>query len=133
MLMHAPTALFRRLFVLSLLAWAGMVFAQSTASMSVRAGTDMPRMHAASAHANKGAAAAHRAAAMADHAPCCGHGGHAAGSCHACGCVNACAAAVLPPVVAASRAPSADRECVRPGCSRLAAMITAPPLRPPAA
>ena len=131
--MRAPTAPFRRLFALSLLAWVGMVFAQSPVSMSVRAGTNTPGMHAASSHANEGAAAAHRAAAMADHAPCCGHGGHAAGSCHTCGCINACAAAVLPPVVTASCAPSTDRESVRPGCSRLAAMIIAPPLRPPVA
>jgi hypothetical protein len=131
--MHAPTAPFRRLFALSLLAWVGMVFAQSPVSMSMRAGTNMPEMHAATAHTNEGAAVAHRTAAMADHAPCCGHDGHVAGSCHTCGCVNACAAVVLPPVVTASCAPSADRESVSPGCLRLAAMVTAPPLRPPAA
>ena len=129
--MQAPTAPFRRLFALSLLAWAGMVFAQSPVSMSMRADTNTLGMHAASSHTDTGAAAAHRAAAMADHAPCCGHGGSAAGSCGGCGCVDACATAVLPPVVAAACAPSADRESVPPGCPRLAAMIAAPPLRPP--
>ena len=129
--MLAATAPFRRLFALSLLAWAGMVFTQPPVSMPVHA--SMPGMHAAASHAVTGAVAAHRTAAMAGHAPCCGHGAGAAGNCGGCGCVDACTVAVLPPGVAVPCVPPADRESVSPGCSRLAAMIAAPPLRPPVA
>lgn len=129
--MRLSAAPFRRLLALALLAWSGMVLA-----------APLPAMHAAPAMAMTHAApmlpagqpmAEHCAGGSVAGHDGCGHARHACSGGHCCGCVGACGAAVLPVAALSMQVPRAGRELLRLRRLALAPMITAPPLRPPAA
>ena len=129
--MQLSAAPFRRLLALALLAWSGMVLAAPLPS--VHPVPVMVMTHAAPPlHAGR-PMAAHRAAASVAAADCCSHPQHACSGAHGCGCVSACGAAVLPVAALSMQTPQAGRDLLRLRRPALASMITAPPLRPPAA
>ena len=129
--MRLSAAPFRRLLALALLAWSGMVLAAPLPA--VHPVPAMVMTHAAPLlHAGR-PMAAHRAAASVAAADCCGHAQHACSGDHGCGCVSACGAAVLPVAALSMQTPHGGRDLLRLRRPALAPMITAPPLRPPAA
>ena len=128
--MRLSAAPFRRLLALALLAWSGMVFALPLPA--VQAAPAMAMTHAAlMLHAGQPMAAHCADASMAGH-DCCGHAPHACSGGHCCDS-SACGAAVLPVAALSMQTPHAGRDLLRLRRPALAPMITAPPLRPPAA
>jgi hypothetical protein len=127
--MHPVATRFRWMLALALLACAGIVFAQPLPVMqSASAMTHAaPMLHAGQTMA------AHCAGASATGPDCCGHARHTCSSGHCCDCTSACGAAVLPVAALSMQTPRAGRELLRLRRLALAPMITAPPLRPPAA
>ena len=122
---------FRRLLVLALLAWSGMVFALPLPAMQTA--PTMAMTHAAPMlHAGQ-PVAAHCADASATGADCCGHAQHACSGGHCCDCVSMCGAAVLPVAALSMQTPRAGHKSPRLRALALVPAITAPPLRPPAA
>ncbi len=120
---------FRRLLVLALLAWSGMVFALPLPAMQTA--PTMAMTHAAPMlHAGQPVAAHCADASMAGH-DCCGHAQHACSGGHCCDS-SACGAAVLPVAALSMQTPCAGRESPRLRALALVPAITAPPLRPPA-
>ncbi|MDE2177758.1 MAG: hypothetical protein KGJ50_05580 [Xanthomonadaceae bacterium] len=127
--MRLSAAAFRRLLALALLAWTGMVFASPLPA--VQAATAMA--HAAvMLHAGQ-PMAAHCADASAAGYGCCGHAHPACSSGYCCGCVSVCGAVALPVAALSMRTSRAGRDLLRLRRPALAPMVTAPPLRPPAA
>lgn len=123
---------FRRLLVLALLAWAGMVFALPLPAMQTAPTMAMAMTHAAPMlHAGQ-PVAAHCADASAAGHDCCGHAQHACSGGHCCDCVSVCGAAVLPVAALSMQTPRAGRESPQLRALALVPAITAPPLRPPA-
>ena len=129
--MRLSAAPFRRLLALALLAWSGMVLAAPLPA--VHPVSAMVMTHAAPLLRAGRPMAAHRAAASVAAADCCGHAQHACSGDHGCGCVSACGAAVLPVAALSMQTPHGGRDLLRLRRPALAPMITAPPLRPPAA
>ena len=131
--MRLSAAPFRRLLALALLAWAGMVLAAPLPAMHAAPAMEMAMTHAAPMlHAGQPMAAHCTGGSVAGHDGC-GHARHACSGGHCCDCVGACGAAVLPVAALSMQAPRAGRELLRLRRLALAPMITAPPLRPPAA
>ena len=131
--MRPVAARFRRLLALALLAWSGMVLAAPLPAMHTAPAMAMVMTHAAPIlHAGQ-PMAAHCAGASATGADCCGHVQHVCSGGHGCDCVSACGAAVLPVVALSMLTPRAGRESLRLRARALVPVITAPPLRPPAA
>ena len=123
---------FRRLLVLALLAWSGMVFALPLPAMQTAPTMAMTMTHAAPMlHAGQ-LVAAHCADASAAGHDCCGHAQHACSGGYCCDCVSVCGAAVLPVAALSMQTPRAGRESPRLRALALVPAITAPPLRPPA-
>ena len=129
--MRLSAAPFRRLLALALLAWSGMVLAAPLPAMHTAPA--MAMMHAAPMLPAGQLMAAHCAGASATGHDGCGQAPHACSGGHCCGCVSACGAAVLPVAALSMQTPHAGRELLRLRRPALAPMITAPPLRPPAA
>ena len=130
--MRLSAAPFRRLLALALLAWSGMVFALPLPAVQAAPAMAMAMTHAAlMLHAGQPMAAHCADASMAAH-DCCGHAPHACSGGHCCDS-SACGAAVLPVAALSMQTPHAGRDLLRLRRPALAPMITAPPLRPPAA
>ena len=130
--MRLSAAPFRRLLALALLAWSGMVFALPLPAVQAAPAMAMAMTHAAlMLHAGQPMAAHCADASMAGH-DCCGHAPHACSGGHCCDS-SACGAAVLPVAALSMQTPHGGRDLLRLRRPALAPMITAPPLRPPAA
>ena len=132
--MRPSAASFHRLLALALLAWSGMVLAAPlpAAHSAPAMARAMMAAHAAPMlHAGQPMAAHCADASMAGH-DCCGHAPHACSGGHCCDS-SACGAAVLPVAALSMQTPHAGRDLLRLRRPALAPMITAPPLRPPAA
>ena len=133
--MHLSAVPFRRLFVLALLAWAGMVLTLPLPAMQTAPAmaTTLKMKHAAPmSHAGQ-PVTAHCANASAAGYDCCGHAQPVCSGGYCCGCVSVCGAAVLPVTALSMQTSRGGCDLLRLRRPALAPMITAPPLRPPAA